>query len=115
MEAKMALATQITTDFHSAGDAARAAEEFTRVVRRHEIPADIQTLPMPDGARAANGIRVDKMIAKAGLVESVSEAVRKIKAGAVEINGERVHDLVWPNASGELIVQVGKGWRKILV
>jgi tyrosyl-tRNA synthetase len=115
MEAKMALATQITTDFHSAEDAARAAEEFTRVVRRHEVPADIQTLPLPDGARAANGIRVDKMIAKAGLVESVSDAVRKIKAGAVEINGERVHDLVWANASGELIVHVGKGWRKIVL
>jgi len=32
-------------------------------------------------------IRVDKLLAKAGLAESVSDGVRKIKQGAVQING----------------------------
>jgi tyrosyl-tRNA synthetase len=44
----------------------------------------------------------------------VSDAVRKIKAGAVEINGEKVMDLALPSPPAELIVQVGKNWRKIL-
>jgi tyrosyl-tRNA synthetase len=39
--------------------------------------------------------------------------VRKIKAGAVEINGERMHDLLLPNAPAELIVHVGKNWRRV--
>ena len=97
MEAKIELARSIVTDFHSAADAARAAEEFNRVVRRGEIPADIQTVPLPEGVRNATGIRVDKMLARIGLAESVSDATRKIKAGAVEINGERVRG---PGAAG---------------
>lgn len=115
MEAKADLARMIVTDFHSAADAERAAEEFNRVVRRHEVPSDIQTVPLPEGVRGANGMRVDKLLARTGLTESVSDAVRKIKAGAVEINGERVKDLVWSGGDGELIVQVGRNWRKILV
>ena len=38
MQAKAELARLIVTDFHSAADAARAEEEFNRVVRRHEVP-----------------------------------------------------------------------------
>jgi tyrosyl-tRNA synthetase len=115
MEAKMALARQIVTDFHSAGAAERAAEAFNRVVRRREVPEDIPCVPLPDGVRVANGIRVDKTLPKVGLADSVSDAVRKIKAGAVEINGSKVHDLVLPEPAGELVVQVGRNWRKILV
>ena len=114
MQAKAELARLIVTDFHSSADAARAEEEFNRVVRRKEIPLDIQTVPMPEGVRTAAGIRVDKLLAKSGLAESVSDAVRKIKAGAVEINGQRVHDLLLADAPAELIVQAGKNWRKVV-
>ncbi|MGA2576241.1 MAG: tyrosine--tRNA ligase [Bryobacteraceae bacterium] len=114
MQAKAELAHLIVTDFHSAAEASRAEEEFNRVVRRHEVPADIQTVPLPEGALTAAGIRVDKLLAKTGLAESVSDAVRKIKAGAVEINGERVHELVLADAPAELIVHAGKNWRKVL-
>src|SRR4029077_20771873 len=51
MEAKIALGKHIVTDFHSAGDAARAADVFNAVVRRKEVPADLQTVPLPDGVR----------------------------------------------------------------
>jgi tyrosyl-tRNA synthetase len=115
MEAKIALGRQIVTDFHSAADADRAAEVFNAVVRRREVPAGIQTVPMPDGVRVENGIRLDKLLARVGLAESVSDAVRKIKAGAVEINGERVKELLLPNPPAELVIQVGKKWRKIEV
>jgi tyrosyl-tRNA synthetase len=115
MQAKAELASLIVTDFHSAADAARAQEEFNRVVRRHEVPADISTLPLPEGVRAGHGIRIDKLLAKTGLAESVSDAVRKIKAGAVEIDGQRVHGLLLEGAPGELIVQAGKNWRKIVI
>jgi tyrosyl-tRNA synthetase len=113
MEAKLALARLIVTDFHSAADAARAAEVFNAVVRRKEVPADIPTVPLPEGVRAANGIRVDKLLAKIGLAESVSDAVRKIKAGAVEINGEKVKDLALSSPAAELVIQAGKNWRKV--
>jgi tyrosyl-tRNA synthetase len=113
MEAKLALARLIVTDFHSAADALRAAEVFNAVVRRREVPADIPTVPLPEGVRAANGIRLDKLLAKIGLADSVSDAARKIKAGAVEINGEKVRDLALASPAAELVIQAGKNWRKV--
>jgi tyrosyl-tRNA synthetase len=115
MEAKLALARQIVTDFHSAAEAARAAEVFNAVVRRKEEPADIPAVPLPEGVRVANGIRVDKLLAKIGLAESVSDAVRKIKAGAVEINGEKVKDLALSSPAAELVIQAGKNWKKVIL
>jgi tyrosyl-tRNA synthetase len=113
MEAKIALGKRIVADFHSAADAERAAAEFDRVVRRKELPTQIETAPMPEGVRAANGLRVDKLLARIGLAESVSDAVRKIKAGAVEINGERIKDLALPGPAAEMVIQVGKQWRRV--
>jgi len=113
METKMALGRMIVKDFHSAEDAKQAQETFTRVVRQKEVPDDIAVASMPEGIVVPNGIRVDKLIAKTGLVESVSEAVRKIRAGAVHVNGERVADLVYDAGDGDLIIQVGKNWRRV--
>ncbi|MGA9627954.1 MAG: tyrosine--tRNA ligase [Bryobacteraceae bacterium] len=113
MEAKLALARLIVTDFHSAADAARAAEVFNAVVRRKEVPADILTVPLPEGVRVANGIRVDKLLAKIGLADSVSDAARKIKAGAVEINGEKVKDLALASPAADLVIQAGKNWKRV--
>jgi tyrosyl-tRNA synthetase len=113
MEVKAELGKRIVTDFHSAVDAERASEEFNRVVRRGELPSEIETVLLPDGVRNAAGLRVDKMLPKIGLAESISDATRKIKAGAVEINGEKVRDLVFTSANGELLVQVGKSWRRV--
>jgi tyrosyl-tRNA synthetase len=114
MEAKIKLGKLIVTDFHSAAEAERAADVFNAVVRHKEIPENIQEVPMPEGVAVENGIRADKLLAKIGLAPSVSEAVRKIKAGAVEINGEKVKDLVWAGGNSELVIQVGKNWRKVL-
>lgn len=114
MEAKMALARSIVKDFHSAADAERAAEEFNRVVRRGETPSDLPPTPVPDGVRTAAGVRIDKLLAKVGLAESVSDAVRKLKAGAVSINGEKVFELVLPAPNGEWVIQAGRNWRRIV-
>ncbi len=115
MQAKIDLARSIVTDFHSREDADRAAGEFDRVVRKHEVPTDIECVSLPEDAQTAAGFRVDKMLAKIGLADSVTDAVRKIKAGAVEIDGNKVSELVLKRAAGEMIVQVGKKWKKVLV
>ncbi|HXE65349.1 MAG TPA: tyrosine--tRNA ligase [Bryobacteraceae bacterium] len=113
MTVKLELARLITSDFHSAALAAHAAEEFNRVVQRKEIPADIPTVPLPDGVRGPNGLHVEKLIARIGLAESVSDASRKRKAGAIEINGVRVMDLVIPVPDTDLLIQVGRNWRRV--
>ncbi|MGE5489620.1 MAG: tyrosine--tRNA ligase [bacterium] len=115
MDAKMQLARTIVADFHSEAEADRAAREFTRVVRRKEMPSEIEAVPLPDAARLPDGIRLDKMLASVGLASSVSEAVRKLKAGAVEINGEKRTQPILKGVSGELVVQVGRQWRRVMV
>ncbi len=113
MTAKLELARLIVTDFHSQTDAARAAEEFRRVVQRKEVPADIPEVPLPDGVQGPNGIHVEKLIARIGLAESTSDASRKRKAGAIEINGQKVTELLIPAIGEELLVQVGRHWRRV--
>ena len=115
MEAKIALGKRIVADFHSAADGDHAAEVFNRVVRQREVPENIPTAPLPEGVTKDGAIRVDKLLARVGLAESVSDAVRKIKAGAMEINGRRVTDLVIAHASGEWVIQVGKKWCRVLI
>ena len=113
MNLKIDLGRSIVKDFHSAADADEAQEVFTRVVRKKEIPDDIPVVPMPEGVTVENGIRVDRMIAKIGLAESNGDGARKIKAGAVHINGERVGDVVYSGPRDDLLIQVGKNWRRV--
>ena len=113
MAAKMALARHIVADFHSAESAEQAQADFDREVRHGDVPADIQAMDLPPDARAAEGIRMPKLLVAAGLAESRSDAERKLKAGAVEINGERVTDLLYSNGAGPMTVRVGKKWKRI--
>jgi len=114
MEAKIELGKLIVSDFHSSADAAAAAEKFNREVRRKEVPSDIPTVALPDGVAGPNGLHIEKLLARTGLAESVSDASRKRKAGAIEINGTRVTDLVYPTAGlAEMLIQVGKQWRRV--
>ncbi len=115
MQAKKDLARRIVADFHSPEAAEKAAEEFRRVVQEKEVPEEIPTVPLPNGARSAGVVRMDKLLPQIGLADSVSDATRKIKAGAVEVNGARHRDLglKLEGAAGQLLIQVGKKWRRV--
>ena len=114
MTAKADLGRMIVTDFHSRAEAKRAADEFDRVVRQKEVPAEIVVVAMPEGVVGPNGLHVEKLIARIGLADSVSDASRKRKAGAIEINGHRVTELLVPiSGETEFVVQVGKQWRRV--
>jgi len=115
MESKIALGKSIVADFHSAADADHAAEVFNRVVRQKEVPADMPVVSMPEGLSKDGTVRLDKLLAKVGLAESVSDAGRKLKAGAVEINGVRVKELTMPDPTADLVIQVGKNWRRVTI
>jgi tyrosyl-tRNA synthetase len=108
MAAKQALARQIVADFHSAEAATQAQADFDREVRGGEEPADIETISIPHDA----GSSLPKILLGTGMVESRTDAERKIKAGAVEINGQRVTSLSYTLA-GPIVVRVGKKWKRI--
>lgn len=107
-KAKMDLARLIVADFHSREAGDRAADEWSRVVGGGEVPSDIETFIMP-----AEAVRVDKLLARCGLAESVSEAGRKIKAGALEIDGGRISGLPMIQFPGQYILRFGKKWKRV--
>ena len=117
MTLKMTLAETIVANFHSAAAAGEAASEFNRVVRQKQIPADVETVPLPDDVRSVEGVKVDKLLARIGLADSVTDAARKRKVGAVMINGVRLgpNDVIYKLLPGIYAINVGKGWKQVSV
>jgi len=124
MQAKMELGRKIVRDFHSLEEAKRAEEEFTRVVRKGEVPADVVDKSVPEDVIAVKTpspegitlvVRVDRLLARIGLADSASEAARKRNEGAVSINEVRVKDPTYALPSGKHIIRVGKKWASVTV
>ena len=113
-DAKVQLAKEIVTRFHSQSAADAAEAEFNNRFRAGAMPSDIPelTVQAPEGE-----IRLAALLKSAGLVPSASEANRNIDQGGVKINGEKVTDRQASVKAGEtLVVQVGKRkWAKITV
>jgi tyrosyl-tRNA synthetase len=84
--AKMDLAKQIVTDFHSPGEAERAEAEFERVFARKELPSDLPTVELSE-AELAQSLKA--LLVRCGLAESMSDAHRKIAQGGVRVGGSR--------------------------
>ncbi len=108
-QAKQDLARTIVADFHSPEAARSAAEEWQRVVGGGQAPSELETVQLEGST-----LRLDKALARAGLAASVTEASRKIKAGAVEVDGAKVTTLISLESPGEYVVRLGRHWKRIL-
>jgi tyrosyl-tRNA synthetase len=108
MQVKMRLGRQIVADFHSASAAERAESDFQREVREGQEPADIETIGFPIDA----GLSLPKILLGTNMVESRTDAERKIKAGAVEIDGIKFTSFSLPEKKA-ITVKVGKKWKRI--
>ncbi len=115
MGVKMELARSIVSDFHGAAAAVQAQADFDREVRHGEVPDDIDEVDLPAEAWSGEGIRSVKMLVGLGLVESRTDAERKLKAGAIEINGERCTELVLSGFTSPLTIRAGKKWKRVRV
>ncbi len=89
MALKKELARMIVADFHSAEAAGKAAEDWARQFQKGEVPESVQEIAIE---APENRLRIDKLLARAGLAGSVSDAGRMVKQGAVRVNGEVVND-----------------------
>ena len=101
-DAKVLLAKEITTRFHSAA-AADAAEQDFQNRAKGGIPDDIPEVTL-SGAPMAIGA----LLKAANLVPSSSEALRLIEQGGVRIDGSVVSDKGLKLDAGTRVLQVGK-------
>jgi len=104
-DAKVMLAQEIVTRFHSAAAAEAALADFTNRARGG-VPDDIPEfeLSLADGAPLGIGA----LLKQAGLVASTSEANRLIDQGGIRVNSDAVSDKGLKLGAGEYVVQVGK-------
>ena len=109
MQVKKELAGRIVADFHSTADAKQAEEDFAREVQQGAEPSDMDEIVLSGPNRLA------QVLVSVKLASSRSEAERLIKAGAVEINGERSTNPVSPLPAGNNTARVGKKWLRITV
>jgi tyrosyl-tRNA synthetase len=112
MQHKLALASRIVEDFHSSEDAQQAQADFNKEVRQGEVPDDIETVQFSPET-AAN---VAKLVVILGLADSRTDAERKIKVGALEINGNKHTSLTVDLTPGvTYTLRLGKKWKKLQV
>ncbi len=106
MDAKMKLATEVVSGFHGSDAGKKAAENFQRVFRDREAPAEMQEIRLkrrPDGfletqtREAALQVispspKWPQLLKYLSLAESVSLAARVIEQAGFEVNGKVLKD-----------------------
>jgi tyrosyl-tRNA synthetase len=101
-DAKVALAQEIVTRFHSSQAAEDALADF---VNRSKggIPDEV-----PEVAVSGAPLGVAQLLKAAGLCASTSEAMRMVDQGGVRIDGTIVSDKNLKVDAGQFVLQVGK-------
>ncbi len=144
MALKKELARGIVADFHSAEGAEKAAEDWAKQFQKGAIPSDTECIsvdivqvksardiseersyfPLHKFQKCASSdafnkddvrlILLDKLLFEAGLAQSRTEAGRRIKENAVQINGQLVGNIAVLLCHEEpIIVRVGKKIKKV--
>ncbi|PUA95288.1 tyrosyl-tRNA synthetase [Acidovorax sp. 107] len=101
-DAKVMLAKEITTRFHSAAAAGAAEQDF---INRSKggVPDEI-----PEVSLSGAPLGIGALLKQANLAPSTSEANRLIDGGGVRVEGSVVSDKGLKLAAGTYVVQVGK-------
>jgi tyrosyl-tRNA synthetase len=131
MQAKKDLARRIVADFHSTEAAAKTAEDWAKQFQKSEVPEDLEEVEVNgrEVMAAAEGsgegldeilgsghfrAKLDRLLVAAGLANSISDAVRKIKQRSVKINGELKVDLViFLEIRNNTTVRVGRKIKRV--
>ena len=121
MQLKKDLAQRIVADFYSPEAAQRAAEDWAKQFQKDEVPEQIESLTVPFReieSKFGNGtaIKLDKLLARSGLADSASDGQRKIKAGAVRIDGEVHREPVLAiKIPAEFVLRVGRQLKRVSI
>jgi tyrosyl-tRNA synthetase len=86
------MAREVVDLYHGPGAGAEAEARFDRVHRRHDVPADVETVAIPGDAIHDGAVWLPRLLATLGLASSNADARRQIEQGGVRLNGEPVTD-----------------------
>jgi tyrosyl-tRNA synthetase len=116
MTLKKELARKIVADFHSAEAAAKAGEDWARQFQEREVPDSVEEVEIAVELTADGKVRLDKVLAKVGLADSVSDATRKLKQKSVKLNGETITTPSVPlDLAKPFTLQVGRRIKRVRV
>jgi tyrosyl-tRNA synthetase len=108
--AKGLLARTIISWLHSPVAADAADQEWQRIHHQGGLPADVPEIAIESGPH-----KLPALLVKAGLAASNGEATRKIKEGAVSIDGQKVSDFQKEYIfTVPAIVKLGRRFAKLL-
>lgn len=126
MKLKQDLGKRIVADFHGPEAAVQAAQDWSRMFQKDEVPEDLPLITVkfeevaaPNATSGSDGVgqvKLDKLLARTGLATSVSDGLRKIKQNAVKVDGELKTDIVVPVKLGsEFTLRAGKKMVRVVV
>ena len=129
MQAKRDLARAITADFHSPEEATHAEQNWSRQFQQGGVSDDLEGVGIaqadiagPEAHTTQDGVpgftlRVPALLVHLGLCPSNSEATRKLREGAVHIEGQVHKDAVYTLAElpATLTVRLGKKAKRALL
>jgi tyrosyl-tRNA synthetase len=119
MALKKELARGIVADFHSPEAASKAAEDWAKQFQKDQVPEEIEMahVPFADVAnREGDALRLAKVLVKIGFAPSTSEADRKIKEGAVSVDGVKTTaPMVKTQVGATLTVRLGRKIKKVVL
>ena len=102
-DAKVMLAQEIVTRFHSRQAAEAALAAFEARFRDGAIPENI-----PEISVLGAPVGILKLLREAGLVASGAEAQRNVEQGGVRVDGNKIEDKALQLSAGTYVLQVGK-------
>jgi len=125
MKLKQELGKRIVADFHTQEAAEQAAQDWSRMFQKDEVPEDLplvsvrfEEVAAPNASTYDGNVQVklDKLLARTGLATSVTDGLRKLKQNAVKVNGEPKTDLVVAVKLGsEFTLRAGKKMVRVSV
>jgi tyrosyl-tRNA synthetase len=125
MKLKQELGKRIVADFHSREAAEQAAQDWSRMFQKDEVPEDLPLISVrfeevaaPNAASVDGNVQVklDKLLARTGLATSVTDGLRKVKQNAVKLDGDLKTELVVAVKLGaEFTLRAGKKMLRVAI
>jgi tyrosyl-tRNA synthetase len=111
--AKAALARTLVAWLHGAAEAEQAEAQFEKQFARGEVPDEMPEISLADLGPGPH--RLPPLLVRAGLAASNGEGARKMREGAVHVDGARVTDVAQTiTVARPTVVKLGRRYARLV-